>query len=610
MYIRKTTHKSKKKGQEYSTYKLVESIRTDRGPRQRTIVNLGAHLALPKTQWNDLANRIEEILRGIETLIPYSEEVEKLAQRYAKLALKKQSRPAIVGKEEPRPDPDYQRVDLHSLKNWDVRTVGAEHLLLSMIRSLQLDKELLKLGFRRSEMELALGSIVARAVYPGSERRTLSSLQNNSALGDLLEKDFFSVSLNQMYQISDRLLSKKEALETDLYDQERQRFNLQETIVLYDLTNTYFEGSGQLNPKAKRGRSKQKRKDCPLVTLALVLDEAGFCKRSRIFEGNVSEPSTLQSMIHSLRSDHELTKPIVVMDAGIATEANLKRMRQEDNWFDYIVVSRKAKEAFPDEGHPLSLREKNGNHVRGVLLKNEQTNEMELYCHSTAKEKKEQSIKTHFQSRFEEEVSLLQQGLHKKGRLKNFEKVTEKVGRIKEKYKKISHLYKMTIKKEDQGNNACSIQWDLKEVKEKNTLKGTYCLRTSIQHFNELKIWNIYIMLTEVEAAFRCMKSELGMRPIFHQKEKRVDGHLFITVLAYHLVHAIRYQLKQENIHDSWENIRLRMATQCRVTVQLRRDDGKMISIRKSSEPEAFHRKIYDALKLSYYPGTIEKIIM
>ena len=612
MYIRETKHRSKK-GKEYCTHKLVESIRTPRGPRQRIVLNLGATLELPKEQWGELANRIEEILHDIKVLFSCSEEIESLAQRFAKLILRKQAKVVKTNQEEEETEgvpADYQRIDLNSLKNVDVRTVGGESILLDTIAQLGFERKLKKLGFSSPQVNVALGSIAMRALYPGSERSSLSALQHNSALGDLLEKDFSAVSLSQLYKISDRLLSNKDLIENFLYSQEVSLFDLRETLILYDLTNTYFEGGGGSNPKAKHGRSKEKRTDCPLVTLGLVLDGNGFCKRSRIFDGNVSEGKTLKSMINGLKSDNELFKPIVVMDAGIATENNIQWLRRESHWLDYIVVSRKAKKAFPEQGTPITLRKNQHNHVQAVLLKNEETQEIELYCHSTAKAKKEQSIKTHFQLRFEEELTTLEAGLRKKGHVKNFGKIVEKVGRLKEKYKKIAHLYAIDVKKEKDTDKTCAITWKKQEIKEKNTLEGYYSLRTSIQTFNESEIWNTYTMLTGIEAAFRSMKSELGMRPIFHQKETRVDGHLFITVLAYHLVHTIRYQLMQKEIHDSWESIRQKMATQVRATIQMKMSDGTMVSIRKSSEPEMFHKKIYNALGFSTHPGKIEKTFM
>lgn len=611
MYIRKTKHTNKKNAQIYFTYKLVESIRTERGPRQRTILNLGTQLDLPHEEWSDLANRIEEIIRGTNNLIPFSKNVDSLAKKYSKLLLKKKSKPfsSIESEDDISVETDYHRVDLNSLKHRDVRTVGAEHLILNEAQGLELEQELCRLGFSKSEINLALGTIVSRAVHPGSERRTLSILQNNSGMGDLLETDFNQYSLTRLYKISDRLLAKKKELEQFLYEKATQRFQLTETIILYDLTNTYFEGTAKPNPKAKRGRSKEKRSDCPLVTLGLVLDEEGFCKKSEIFAGNVSEPQTLSCMIEGLKSSKELTRPIVVMDAGIATEENLEFLRNDENGFDYVVVSRKAKKALP-EGETVTLSEKHANHITAVSVFNETTNEVELYCHSEAREKKEQSIKTLFQTRFEEDITKLSQGLTIKWRLKNYDKIKEAIGRLKEKYKKVSYLYEINVKKNNSGKNAETICWKKVTSKDEKTLQGTYCLRTTIKDIDEKRLWQIYLTLTGVESAFRSMKSELGMRPVFHHKESRVDGHLFITVLAYHLVHSLRFRLRKKKINDSWPTIREGMSSQVRSTIQLKNDQKKLISIRKASEPDEYQKNIYQTLGISKHPGMTEKTIL
>jgi len=532
-----------------------------------------------------------------------------LAKGFAKQAIKKHSQPAITSREEKQRSPDFQTVDLNSLKQQEVRSIGAEHLLLKTLEQLELDQIVAQLGFTDREVEIAIGSIVARALFPGSEKRTLEKLRAHSGLEDLLDLNFASVSLNRMYQISDRLYSIKEGLEKGLYQKECRLFELEETLILYDLTNTYFEGSGTENPSAQNGRSKEKRSDCPLITLGLVLDGDGFCKRSRIFDGNVSEGKTLAEMVKELTSPDELIRPIVVLDAGIATDANLEWLRKEENRLDYIVVSRKKKSVFPDQ-EPVILKNKANKEVRVVLQENSETDEMELYCHSEDKEKKEQQIKNHFQIRFEGELKKLHEGFDKRGCLKKWDKVNEKLGRLKQQYRRVAHLYQIDLQKSSDGEKAQSLEWKIKAKKEEATFNGTYCLRTSIKHFTEDKIWKTYTMLTNVEAAFRCMKSELGLRPIFHQTEKRTAAHLFITVLAYHLVHTIRYQLQKETIHISWARLREAMSTQVRATIQIKRKDGKMISIRKASEPELFHKQIYGALKMEYYPGKIEKTIM
>jgi hypothetical protein len=318
MFIRKTTHTNKRNKKEYHTFKLIESVRTERGPRQRMLLNLGTGFNLEEERWKDLANRIEEIVTGQDNLFVYPEEVETLAIRYARKVVDYQGKP---GKgEEKSSDPDYQRVDIDTIDNERSRSVGAEHVIYETIKSLELDDLFTTLGFNQPALDAAIGVIAARLIAPSSERATHLWLQELTALDELLAADFATLSQDRVYKTSDLLLRYKKEIEDHLQARECSLFNLEEKIILYDLTNTFFEGSGRYNGKAHFGRSKEKRSDCPLVTLGLVLDADGFPKRTEVFEGNVSEPGTLERMITALSIAERPTRPLIVMDAGLGTE--------------------------------------------------------------------------------------------------------------------------------------------------------------------------------------------------------------------------------------------------------------------------------------------------
>ena len=608
MFIRKVPHKNRKNHKEYYTYKLVESIRTERGPRQRDVLNLGVHFDLPENQWKDLANCIEQNITGQKSLIDYPQEIKRLAKKYARKVIHKH---ANVVQEDL--SPDYESIDINSLENEEARTVGAEHVVYETIKELGIDKKLIELEFDRYEVAGAIGVIAGRMIAPGSERATHYWLQNLSALDELLGVDFSILSLDRFYKVSDQLLKHKDTLEDHLRRREGQLFSLEEKIILYDLTNTFIEGSGKFNAKAHFGKSKEKRSDCPLVTLGLVLDMDGFPKKSKIFEGNISEPGTLERMVHGLvdkeiSEDSFIIKPTVVLDAGIATEDNIKWLK--DSHYSYIVVSRKKKKEIPSDVRMFSVKEDDKTKailVQAGLYKNHDTEELELYCHSIEKEKKEESIKAKFQQRLEFELMKARNALNLRNGTKRYDKVVERIGRLKEKYKLVSHCYEITIEKDRESHKAKNINWFLKKTKKTS---GVYCLRTDRNDLNERQIWDIYTMLTDIEDAFRCMKSELGMRPIYHQKERRCDGHIFITLLAYHILHTIRYKLRQKGIRFCWTTIRKQLSTQVRITTTMKREDGKIIHIRKSSKAEPSHEIIYDALNLPYQPGRIVKTML
>ena len=614
MFIRASIQK-KKTQTEYKTFKLVESFRTERGPRQRTILNLGADFDLPEAQWKDLANRIEEIITRQEPIFTYAPEVERLARKYVRRIIKQGGSDVVylirAGKSaadrESEYSPDYQVVDVNSTENEEPRCVGAEHVVLETVRELGIDEKLSEMGFSRPWKDVAISVIAGRLINPCSELETHCWLRYKSAIDELMGTDFSLLPQDRVYRVSDKLLKGRDELEDYLSCKEKTLFNLQETIVLYDLTNTFLEGTGKLNKKAKFGKSKERRSDCPLVTLGLVLDGDGFSKRSRVFEGNVSEGKTLEKMLLGLQKEPSLIKPLIIIDAGIATEDNLKWLR--DNHYDYLAVSRRRKREIPEElaSRMVTVKEDKQSLVRAVLKSDEKTKEVEVWCHSTQKEKKEEGIKNLFRQRFEEGIKKIEAGLTKKNGVKVYEKVIERIGRLKERYSRTARHFEIVVQKNDK-NQVTSLSWSLKEDLEKTD--GVYCLRTNRQGVNQQELWDFYNTIRDVEDAFRCMKSELGFRPIRHHIERRSDGHLFITVLAYHVLHAIRFKLRKKGIHDSWSKIRERLSMHTRNSTTQKREDGKVIHIRKSSRPEPHQKVIYDALNIASVPGRMVKKIL
>ena len=185
-----------------------------------------------------------------------------------------------------------------------------------------------------------------------------------------------------------------------------------------------------------------------------------------------------------------------------------------------------------------------------------ETGETRLYCHSELKAKKEQGIRNRFHIRLEEALAKLNAGLDKKGTVKNYVKILERIGRLREKNSRVASDYRIEVTADADKNNAIRIEWQREsQSDQKDQHCGVYCLRTNIKDWSEQQLWSTYTLLTEIEATFRSLKTDLGLRPVFHQKEARVTGHLFITLLAYHLVHTLRYQLKQQGIHLSWDSI-------------------------------------------------------
>jgi len=605
MYIRRTSIKSRRSGEPYYTYRLVESVRLEGQVRQRTLLNLGRHFDVPREQWSPLAQRIEQLTHRQGNLVPVELDAhwEAAAQRYSARVVRAK---AQFDEGRSPSEVDYQAVDINSLDMVRPRSVAVEHVSLQVLQQLGLDTKLQQLGFNGPQRAAAIGTIIGRMTAPGSELFTHDWLAGHSGLGELIDYDFAAMNLQQLYRISDRLLQHKNVLEDFLYRRERTLFEFDEVITLYDLTNTYFEGSAGGNANAALGHSKEKRSDSPLVTLALVLDGSGFPRRSEVFEGNASEPKTLAEMVDKLTATDSEHTPTVVLDAGIATEENIAWL--VDNGYRYIVVSRRRHRQF-DADRAVWIKNDGEQRIQAQRVDNPTTGEVELYCHSAQREKKEKGIQELFAKRFEGTLEKLAAGLHKKGTVKRYDKVMERIGRLKQRYARAARYYDITVELDPNTDKAGAIHWKRNQSID-DTLPGVYCLRTNHGEWNEATLWHTYTLLTDLEAVFRSLKSELGLRPVFHHNTERVSGHLFISVLAYHLVHTIRFQLKACGIHSSWEGLRRELEGQDRVTVELRRQDGKTLHVRKTTRPEPRQQIIYDALGISDRPGKTEKTII
>ncbi len=653
MFIRRTKTRTTESGEHYYSYRLVDTYRVAGRVRQRTLLNLGSGFSFAQEHWPELAQRIEQIVLGEHSvLVPFAPEVEREAQAIAALLSKKYADSDLLlspekGKAETRGVPadsvdspddqddgrDVCRVDLNSLELINSRSVGGEAVALSALLQVKLDDKLDGLGFNRKQISAAIGNIVGRMIQPGSELSTHQWLQEQSALGELLDCDYGLQGLSSLYRASDLLWKHHDEIESFLYQQHCVLFDVEESITLFDLTNTFFEGTGKYNDHAAYGHSKEKRSDCPLVTLALVLDGSGFSRRSRIFAGNVSEAATLRQMIDDLRCPADTLQkqrgdadeptdalpapsqkkldlrslPTIVMDAGIASEENITWLREQG--YPYIVVSRKRHLEF-DEDKAVVIREGENDAVRAMRVERED-GEIELYCHSKRREAKESAINERFLTRFEQELDHLADGLDKPRRLKSAKKVCEKIGRLRQKYSRVAKHYEVTTDIDDEGKNAITLQYQrIEPPDDPNAFPGVYCLRSNQTEWDEAKLWRTYTMLTDLEAVFRSLKSELGMRPVYHQKTHRVEGHIFITLLAYNLVHQVRVSLKAQGIDDSWETIRTTLSTQMRTTTLLRGEDGQQIHIRKSNYPNASQQVLLRALELPWNPGRTQKTII
>ena len=555
-----------------------------------------------------MCTRLESLLSGQGELTPVAvaPHIEALAQRYyAQLVTRKSE--AITPDAETSDNSavsDYQEVDVLSLKLVQPRSVGVEHAGLQALTKLGLPEILERVGLNGIQRSCALGSIIGRMALPGSELSTWHWLRERSSLGELLEVDFEGVALSQLYRASDLLVRHRETIEQQLFGRITELFTLPTTVTLYDLTNSYFEGEMAGNRQAKRGRSKEKRTDCPLVTLGLVLDGSGFIRRSRVFDGNVSEGTTLEGMLTGLNAPAEA---VVIMDRGIATEANIAWLVAHH--YRYLVVNREQSRQFDDNQPVVTTTTASDEIIRMQRVLSLDGKEVRLYCHSEKRAEKEEAISGRFMERFEEGLTKLADCLTKPRGEKRYEKLAERIGRLKERCHGIGQHYTITLTPDESGTKASALTWEKTPVSGTMvTHPGVYCLRSNETGWDETTLWQTYTMLTDLEAVFRSLKSELGLRPIYHQTAERTQGHLFITVLAYQAVQVLRKQLKEGNQGSSWQRLREILSVQQRVTATFQKRNGNTLHIRKATVAEAKLKEIYGILKISATPGGTKKM--
>ncbi|MEE8441548.1 MAG: IS1634 family transposase, partial [Spirochaetia bacterium] len=498
---------SKKK---YTYLHLVESVRTENGPRQRLVLNLGS-LDIDRSQYHTLARRIEDILTGNRSLFEIDEQLERHAGKAADKIFSKRAE-QLSGESEQ----EFELISAKSLEVSTSRSVGCEYVCHAMWRELDLDGALKREGVSARVLPILEALVVGRLIDPGSERWTKRWAEELSSIYEFSGTPMRN-SLQSYYRGSDHLYEAKDALEKHLSGREKELFDVQESIVLYDLTNTYFEGQYRGNPEMAYGKSKERRSDCKLMTMGLVVDAEGFAKYSKIYPGNQYEADTLEEMVAEMEGHMSgQEKPTVVMDAGIATEQNIGRLAEHG--YPYIVVNRgKAPFEIEFEGmRVIKEDEKSGTKIE--VKRNEHGEEVYLLVRSERRRLKEEAMSGRVEQLLVDRLKHLKAGLGKKHRVRRYSKVVEAIGRLKQKYGKVAQLYEITViacEEADPNADAIDIRWTKKTGRydEARNAEGTYVLRSNRGDLSDEQIWRTYIMLGRIERSFKDMKSHLGLRP-------------------------------------------------------------------------------------------------
>ncbi len=591
MFIKPT--KKKVGDKTYVNHILVESVATPKGPRHRVVCSLGSLAPAPAEEWLALAHKVEVALAGQQPLVRDA--------RVDALVAKVQA--ARRGARQSAGQSDLVAVHTDQVTTEEPREAGPVHVGHQLWQKLGLDAVLARAGLSARTRVLTEIMTLNRLVCPLSEY-AMPDWVRRTALADLLGESFDTLVDESLYQNLDRLHPQRVEIEGALAERERTLFNLDDRLFLYDLTSTYFEGLCRQNPQAQRGYSRDRRPDCKQVVVGLVLDRDGFPKAHEVFEGNRTDRTTVTDMLDALEQRVGRTSgATVVVDRGMAFADNLQQIQERH--YHYLVASRPGERTdhlddFEAEaGWQAIVRVPSptnpGQRKTRVVVKRKVVgDEVHILCKSDGREAKDQAIREKHEQRLLADLRRLQARVAG-GKLKDPAKVHEALGRLKERYPRVARYYAIGFEA-----STASVTWaentEKKEVAQR--LDGGYLLKTDRQDLTDDEIWRTYILLTRVEAAFRAMKSPLCERPIFHRLEHRVQTHIFLCVLAYHLLVSVEKLFLEAGIHTSWATLREELSTHQVVTVGLPASNGDVLKIRRASTPEPRHKEIYATLHI------------
>lgn len=597
MYIRRIEKKNKNSEKTYIYYRLVHGYKVGDKVRQQTLLNMGKLEECPPEKHKALADRIETLLTASESMFYHIDEsIEALAHKFvseiqAKGLFPGKKRKSSVGQ---APEKSFEEINLESIEEEQSLEIGGEWLCKQAFDRLGLGILFSNLGMNETQVSMAMMLLTAKLIHPSSELETERWLKENSGAMELYGEEDFSTTRYRLYQAATKLYEEKEAIEKELYSLCTNLFTQRSKIVIYDLTNMYFEGQMAASEKAQFGRSKEKRSDCRLIGLAMAIDSQGFVRYSQLYPGNIGEPSTLEDMLTAVadKLNFGKEKPIVVMDAGISTDENLDKIIGRG--YDYVSVSRVRPTAYEVTSKQKTvLHDNRDNKIEVEKIAVKDKSGSFLHIKSEQKAMKEASMDQKITERFEERLSYLNEGLDKARRTKKIIAVHESVGRLKDQYSKVAKHYKIEYEQDTEKGVVTQIKWTRQGDKEK---PGEYFLRYSRESLTEDQIWGLYNLTREVESSFRCLKTDLNIRPIYHQKDQYIEPHIWLGIIAYQVVNYIRQTLKQNGINHSWRSIVEKMKTQKCTLISMEAKGNKRIYTKLCTRPNVEVKKMYDAM--------------
>ena len=572
MFLR-PNHRTKD-GKDHTYWSLVETVRTPDGPRQRTLCYLGELNSSAQSRW-------------LKTVGVFNETGES---HQLKLF------PSDV--EPPADDPFVARVLVNKVRLERTRQFGCCYLGLHLWKQLGLDRFFEeRLDADRAEVpwsRVAAVLAVNRLCAPGSELAIEERWYPATAMEDLLAIGEGKLNDTRLYRCLDKLLPEKTRMEQHLKHKYGELFEAQFEVLLYDLTSTYVEGAAEANPMMRRGYSRDHRPDCEQLVIALIVNNEGFPFSYEVFNGNRADVSTMEAILRTVERKYGAARRVWVMDRGIVSEANLAAIRKRGG--QYLVGTPRSKlKEFERE-----LTEDGWERVRPEvevkLVSAPAGQETYVLCRTSGRKEKEKAIRNRFSARIEKALASLEKQV-REGRLKNRDKIHIRLGRIQASHPQAADLYEMKIEERD---GKLALDWAMKPGYQKwrETREGAYLLRTNLTGGTAEELWTKYIQLTEAEASFRALKSELSIRPLFHQLERRVKAHVMVAFLGYALWVTLKHWLRRKQSDLSPAKALALLSTLHSADIVLPTTDGRELRLRRITELTAEQKKLFQQLGL------------
>jgi transposase len=586
MFLR--PHQRSKDGKDHTYWSVVETVRTTNGPRQRTLCYLGELNGSAQARW----------LKSVEV---FNEQGE--AQQLKLF-------PSHV--EVPDDDPLVARVLVNRVRLERTRQFGAcflgwelwKHLELDRFFEQAVDDDPAEVAWSRVAAVLAINRLCA----PGSELAVEERWYPATALDDLLEIAEGKINDTRLYRCLDRILPHKTKLEQHLKQRYGELFGAEFDVLLYDLTSTYVEGAAEKNPMMVRGYSRDHRPDCEQMVIALIVNSEGFPFSYETFDGNRADVSTMETILRMVERKYGKARRIWVFDRGIVSEENLAAIRKRGGQYLVGTPRRQMKRFEAELLKEDWTRVRPDVEVKRVAIP--QGNETYILCRTTGRKEKERAIRERFSTRMEEALRRLQTTIAA-GRLKDRNKMERRLGKIQARHAQVNDLFEVTL-----GDTPAGVRlvWEMKAEQKvwRDLREGAYLLRTNLQADSAEEMWSKYMQLTEAEASFRALKSELSIRPLFHQKEPRVKAHVLVAFLGYALWVTLKHLLKHrpalvpqpsDSGVDNTQPISPKKALALLSTLQsadivLPTTDGREIRLRRITEPTAEQKLMLHQLGL------------